>query len=598
MRKKQNILMLIALFGLIAITAGVTYAFFSYAKEGTTDNTLTTGTITFLYTETSEVGRGIMLKEAYPISDSQGKNLTGEGNVFDFKITSSNTLDVTIPYEITARKKSNSTLDEEAVRIYLTKVNGTEEEVLLDNYSELDQTDKVDSSKHVEKTLHKGKVPANEEDYNQEYRLRMWVDKDIKFSPDENNNYPYNDKTFTITVNVYANAKVVTDEEIENASKAEISNITIGDTELTKVENEQYDYETSLPEGTTETTIDIETNSPDATVTVERLDSLAYSSNVKRLSTKKTLELLPGDNYFKITVISENKEVENEFTLKISVKQGEILLSDAIFNTYTTIYENPTLDKTSEETNENGLYKSTATNSGDPTYYFRGNVENYVDFAGFTWRVVRINEDGTIRLIMQEGINNNNTYHYNTSKNGYKKIYYSNSNVKTQLDSWYSQKIDNNPAYSQKVATGDYYCEQAKVKVSSTSANNASIKSYSLYTPDFTCKEDGNGYGIINSNVGLITYDEVIHSGAYYNVSNTNYYLYNSDGNIHQFWTMSPIGVNKNDVAYAWFSSRGNLYEAVVNNSNLSVKIRPVINLKSDVKVTGTGVSDDHWVVQ
>ena len=38
--------MLIALFGLIAITAGVTYAFFSYAKEGTTDNTLTTGTIT------------------------------------------------------------------------------------------------------------------------------------------------------------------------------------------------------------------------------------------------------------------------------------------------------------------------------------------------------------------------------------------------------------------------------------------------------------------------------------------------------------------------------------------------------------------------
>ena len=279
--------MLIALFGLIAITAGVTYAFFSYAKEGTTDNTLTTGTITFLYTETSEVGRGIMLKEAYPISDSQGKNLTGEGNVFDFKITSSNTLDVTIPYEITARKKSNSTLDEEAVRIYLTKVNGTEEEVLLDNYSELDQTDKVDSSKHVEKTLHKGKVPANEEDYNQEYRLRMWVDKDIKFSPDENNNYPYNDKTFTITVNVYANAKVVTDEEIENASKAEISNITIGDTELTKVENQDYDYETTLPEGTTETTIDIETDSPDATVTVERLDSLAYSTNIKRLLLRK-----------------------------------------------------------------------------------------------------------------------------------------------------------------------------------------------------------------------------------------------------------------------------------------------------------------------
>ena len=325
MKKKQNILMLIALFGLIAITAGVTFAFFSYAKQGTTDNTLTTGTITFLYTEVSGVGRGISIDDAYPISDTQGKAQTGEGKVFDFKITSDNSLDATIPYEVTARKKSDSTLDEDAVKIYLTKVSGdTEEEVILSKYSELTQTDKVLASTHVEKTIYNGKVPSNQtETYEQNFRLRMWIDKDVNFSPLPDGTYPYNDKTFTITVNVYANAKVVTDEEIENASKAEISNITIGDTELTKVENEQYDYETSLPEGTTETTIDIETNSPDATVTVERLDSLAYSTSIKRLATKKTLDLLPGDNYFKITVISENKKVENEFTLKISVGEKE-----------------------------------------------------------------------------------------------------------------------------------------------------------------------------------------------------------------------------------------------------------------------------------
>ena len=38
------------------------------------------------------------------------------------------------------------------------------------------------------------------------------------------------------------------------------------------------------------------------------------------------------------------------------------------------------------------------------SYYFRGNVENYLDFAGFTWRVVRINEDGTVRLILNDRI--------------------------------------------------------------------------------------------------------------------------------------------------------------------------------------------------
>ena len=35
------------------------------------------------------------------------------------------------------------------------------------------------------------------------------------------------------------------------------------------------------------------------------------------------------------------------------------------------------------------------------SWYFRGKQSyNYVNFAGFTWRVVRINGDGSIRLIL------------------------------------------------------------------------------------------------------------------------------------------------------------------------------------------------------
>ena len=55
-KKKQIIITLIAIISLIVITVGVTYAFFNYAKEGTTDNTIQTGSITFLYTEVSGVG--------------------------------------------------------------------------------------------------------------------------------------------------------------------------------------------------------------------------------------------------------------------------------------------------------------------------------------------------------------------------------------------------------------------------------------------------------------------------------------------------------------------------------------------------------------
>ena len=63
-KKKQVLLTLIAIISLIVITIGVTYAFFNYAKEGTTDNVVKTGGITFLYTEVRGVGKGISLTEA------------------------------------------------------------------------------------------------------------------------------------------------------------------------------------------------------------------------------------------------------------------------------------------------------------------------------------------------------------------------------------------------------------------------------------------------------------------------------------------------------------------------------------------------------
>ena len=153
-KKKQIIITLVAIISLIVITVGVTYAFFNYAKEGTTDNTIQTGSITFLYTEVSGVGKGISLTEAYPVADSIGKVQTGEGKVFDFKVTSNISMNSSIGYQVTARKKTGSTLDDSAVKVYLTEVNGTEQELLLSKYSELSQTDRLDENKYTEKVLY------------------------------------------------------------------------------------------------------------------------------------------------------------------------------------------------------------------------------------------------------------------------------------------------------------------------------------------------------------------------------------------------------------------------------------------------------------
>ena len=539
------------------------------------------------------MGKGISLTDAYPVADSIGKVQVGEGKVFDFKVTSNISMNSNIGYQVTARKKTDSTLANSAVKVYLTEVNGTEQELLLSKYSELSQTDRVDANKYIEKVLYEGTVPANTANYEKNFRLRMWVSDGTDFSDGS-----MNDKTFTLTVNVYADGKVVTSEEQNSYSNANIKSVSVDNTELTKVENKDYQYETTLPEGTTSTTLDIETENKYAKVTVERIDSLAYSennSNVKRLSTKKTLDLNSGDNYFKITVTSENKETINEYKIKISVEKPKPLLKDEIMKN-TIITKAPTLTTSINNTSdESGLYVSTATNTGDATYYFRGNVENnYVSFAGQIWRIVRINEDGTIRIIMQDGIDNNATYKFNSNTNNYKYMYYTNSEVKPILENWYQTNIDNNVKYANLVSNGNYYCEQAKVKITeSYTSGNAVMTLYTSYIPDFKCSSDENEKGVVNASVGLLTYDEVVYAGGYYNQNNSNYYLYNS---AITWWTMSPAGFIGSQSKVWNVSANSNLD---TSSAHIPTCIRSVLNLTADTKISdGDGTKENPFVVE
>jgi len=62
------------------------------------------------------------------------------------------------------------------------------------------------------------------------------------------------------------------------------------------------------------------------------------------------------------------------------------------------------------------------------------------------------------------------------------------------------------------------------------------------------------------------------------------------------FWPLrGPAGVNSNNNANAWnVNTTGNINNNNVNNTNA---LRPVLNLKADTAVTGTGDSNNHWVV-
>ena len=570
-KKKQIIITLIAIISLIVITVGVTYAFFNYAKEGTTDNTIQTGSITFLYTEVSGVGKGISLTDAYPIADSIGKVQVGEGKVFDFKVTSNISMNSNIGYQVTARKKTDSTLANSAVKVYLTEVNGTEQELLLSKYSELSQTDKVDISKYDERILYEATVPANTPSYEKNFRLRMWVDENTDFSDGS-----MNDKTFTLTVNVYADGKVVTDN-LDTTNT--LDSITVSDCTLDPVFNSATtEYSCKVPNSVSSVTVN-------ATAT-------STKAKVRGLGAK---DLVEGKNTLPIRVIAEDGS-EKIYNVNVTRKGGVTSLKNEIMKNKIITAE-PTLTTSSNNTgDESGLYSSTATNTGEPTYYFRGNVENnYVSFAGFTWRIVRINEDGTIRIIMQDGINKNKKYTFNSNANSYIYSYYTNSEVKVTLDDWYIDNMQNNINYSQYIVSGNYYCEQAKVLSNVDTLGNATMVSYKSYVPDFKCSTDGNGKGLVNENVGLLTYDEIVYAGGYPYSNNSNYYLYKND----VFWTMSPAGFWKNrNWTYVWYMGVSGSINSSYYVSYVNALLMPVINLKQDTQTIGTGTSSDPFVVE
>ena len=285
---------------------------------------------------------------------------------------------------------------------------------------------------------------------------------------------------------------------------------------------------------------------------------------------------------------------EEEITCEFVFRDTQTL-ANKILSSNTLITDTPTLTTSSNNTSDkSGLYKSTATNTGNPTYYFRGNVENnYVSFAGFTWRIVRVNEDGTIRIVMQDGINSNANIAFNSNYNNYTYMYYTNSQAKTTLESWYQTNIGSKEDLASKIASGAYYCEQAKVKYSSSfTSGNANMTPYTSYIPDFKCIADGNGKGVVNANVGLLSYDEVVYAGGYPFSNNDNYYLNNP---AIDWWTMSPAGIS-GSFSIVWCVDATGVFNS--NYVNYARRLRAVLNLTADTQISdGDGTKENPFTI-
>ena len=108
----------------------------------------------------------------------------------------------------------------------------------------------------------------------------------------------------------------------------------------------------------------------------------------------------------------------------------------------------------------------------------------------------------------------------------------------------------------------------------------------------YTVKSSSIGNKSLTYPIGLITFDELIYSGLSANSYNTHAWSYSTS----KYWTMTPsyYSISGNQIfsihpyGFAYLNSAG----------DSSFGIRPVINLKSDVKITGgIGTSNDPYVI-
>ncbi len=244
--KKETIVPAVALLFIIVTVVGVTYAAFTYTGLGTKSNKVTTSTITMNYNEATN---GITLNDAFPISDSDGKQLTGEGRTFSFTVTVTTGNNTAVGYEVSAVKDPTSTLGNNDVRIYLEKsttgAEGTYSSVLEPTgFNPINATTEI-GTPAGEMILHSDSTTSTRTDY---YILRMWVAESYQVTGES--------KFFTIKVNVYG-----TDSHINT------SGVTLNKNSMTLEEGESEQLSaTVLPEYATDKSVTWTSSNTDVAV--------------------------------------------------------------------------------------------------------------------------------------------------------------------------------------------------------------------------------------------------------------------------------------------------------------------------------------------
>jgi len=258
----------------------------------------------------------------------------------------------------------------------------------------------------------------------------------------------------------------------------------------------------------------------------------------------------------------------------------------------------------------------------DKTYYFRGLVDNNnILFAGGCYKVVKITEDGAVKLIYNgtpyQGQCSNNMGKIDRDVYGDTIDYMADKDsiVKSSVDKWYKENILQYQEYIQDTV----YCndrgkdENGGYNAKDRFAGNVKKPTNKCNTEDSFTVSDKIGNGKLKYPAGLLTADEYIYSGGQitkYLAPVLSSIKSSSKNNIIRieaskgddisvttylygdYWTMTP---SDNDNAYR-IDPYGLYFESIYDKYSY---IRPIISLNEKAIVKyGDGSSTKPYVIR
>lgn len=176
---------------LVLIISGIA---FSIIDSGNNKPIKIDPNIVFKYSDVNGSGPGILISNMAATPDEVGKKLNGNNQYFDFTV-SGDLKNNAAKYSILLKKDDISTLSDDSVKVYLTKIDGVLENDILSTpylYSDL-KSIKVEDEDY--KVIYEKTYNDLTTNFSDSYRLRMWIKIDAE---------DYYGKDYSLKVSVMA----------------------------------------------------------------------------------------------------------------------------------------------------------------------------------------------------------------------------------------------------------------------------------------------------------------------------------------------------------------------------------------------------------